>query len=269
MTVVERDVEVPPELRSWFDAIRIATVDHGELTVVDEPDHATTLVLRMVPGLRGELVVMGPRTRAGYHDGLPGPACVRARITTGKVRQVLGRPARELVDQVVPLTAFWGDAADRLAGEFAGLRPGVAGKQLADRLGGELPSIVRADPNRGRLVPAAVAMLTASDGTGVRGVAEAARHLHISERQLRNVFLDDVGLAPKQFTRIARVRKVLSHAPARPLAELAAEAGYYDQAHLTGEFRRLMGVSPAAFRRGQRPSVATCGPRNPHRHGGG
>ncbi|NUU21634.1 MAG: AraC family transcriptional regulator, partial [Streptomycetaceae bacterium] len=45
---------------------------------------------------------------------------------------------------------------------------------------------------------------------------------------------------------------------ARPLADLATDVGYNDQAHLTGEFRRLMGVPPAAFRRGERPTATAC-----------
>jgi hypothetical protein len=65
-------------------------------------------------------------------------------------------------------------------------------------------------------------------------------------------FDEAVGVSPRHFradrpgTRRTR--------PARPgrggagrLAELADGAGYYDQSHLTAEFRRLMGVPPGAF----------------------
>jgi AraC-like DNA-binding protein len=38
-----------------------------------------------------------------------------------------------------------------------------------------------------------------------------------------------------------------------PWAELAAHCGYYDQAHLSNDFRRFAGVSPAAYLRLQQP----------------
>jgi AraC-like DNA-binding protein len=40
----------------------------------------------------------------------------------------------------------------------------------------------------------------------------------------------------------------LRAAPSLPLAELAAEAGYADQAHLTHETRALSGLSPGRLR---------------------
>ena len=39
---------------------------------------------------------------------------------------------------------------------------------------------------------------------------------------------------------------------------VAAEVGYYDQAHLTTEFRALMGVAPGAFVNGKLPSATRC-----------
>lgn len=90
-----------------------------------------------------------------------------------------------------------------------------------------------------------------------RRVSEVAAALNLSERHLRTVFADATGLSPTQFTRIRRVRFVLEHLD-RPLGELAAHAGYYDQAHLTTEFRRVMGVPPGAFAAGHRPAAEPC-----------
>jgi AraC-like DNA-binding protein len=54
------------------------------------------------------------------------------------------------------------------------------------------------------------------------------------------------------------MQHVLAGAGQQSLTQLAAEAGYYDQSHMTAEFRRMMGVSPGAFVAGQLPVAAPC-----------
>jgi methylphosphotriester-DNA--protein-cysteine methyltransferase len=77
----------------------------------------------------------------------------------------------------------------------------------------------------------------------------------VSERYLRRVFTQGVGISPKHFARISRVRKVLG----RPgsWSAVAAEAGDFDQSHLVAEFRSIMRVTPGAFEAGRVP-VTTC-----------
>ncbi len=89
--------------------------------------------------------------------------------------------------------------------------------------------------------------------------AEAARRLHVSERQLRTLFADGTGLSPKHFARIDRVRNVLAVGCGRRWADVAAATGYYDQSHMTAAFRHLVGVPPAAFVAGRRPVARRCG----------
>ncbi|MFD7734327.1 hypothetical protein ACFV6F_28610, partial [Kitasatospora phosalacinea] len=74
---------VPPALLRWISGIDVATAAVGAAAEtadaasggapvavpVDEPDHATTLLLRTD---RRELVLVGPRTRAAYHLAPPG-----------------------------------------------------------------------------------------------------------------------------------------------------------------------------------------------------
>ena len=53
------------------------------------------------------------------------------------------------------------------------------------------------------------------------------------------------------------VRTVLA-ADAGRWSDIAATAGYYDQSHMTAEFRHFMGVPPAAFTAGRRPAATPC-----------
>ncbi len=67
-------------------------------------------------------------------------------------------------------------------------------------------------------------------------------------RQIERRFLQQFGLTPKAYQRLARMALLLARfgqAPATtPLAGLAAELGYADQAHLSREHKRLIGVPP-------------------------
>jgi AraC-like DNA-binding protein len=66
---------------------------------------------------------------------------------------------------------------------------------------------------------------------------------------------DAVGYGPKTLARILRFRRLQALAPA-PLAELALDAGYADQAHMTAEVTRLAGVPPVRFLKDRGPGAA-------------
>ena len=134
------------------------------------------------------------------------------------------------------------------------LRPGRAAMLLGRPLSGLVDREVRLD--RPLSVPvdragpsadpveAAAALL--AEGLPVHAVA---RRLHLSERHLRTLFTRGTGLTPTAFVRIDRVRSVLGG---------AGHPGYYDQSHLIGEFRRVMGVPPGAYAKGHRPATTAC-----------
>lgn len=89
-------------------------------------------------------------------------------------------------------------------------------------------------------------------GTVVPSVAELAKRVGWSERRLRDVFRCEVGLTPKQFARVERFQRVLREVEQGQMvdwAELALAHGYYDQAHLIGEFRACSGLTPTAYQR--------------------
>jgi AraC-like DNA-binding protein len=244
---VKDERPVWPVLREWIAQISVEWLDAPQL-VLDEPDHATTLVLRTLPGKATELVVMGPRTRPLHYTGRPGPSCVKVRLQPGQARLLLGRSVRDLADQVVPLREISGEPGQRLARDWADPR------QFAEALVAGAPPHRGSDRSRSQLVRSAAGLLATTD------IRTSAQRLHVSERHLRNLFADGVGVAPKRFARIQRVRTVLAHAERRPLSELAAEAGYYDHSHMTSEFRAIMGVPPSAFLRGELPATTGCGP---------
>jgi AraC-like DNA-binding protein len=82
-------------------------------------------------------------------------------------------------------------------------------------------------------------------------VTALAAEVNLSERQFGRVFRGIVGLSPKQFSRIARLERVLYtpdyNAHGLTLAQLAARYGYHDASHLVHEFQALVGVSPTDY----------------------
>jgi AraC-like DNA-binding protein len=84
-------------------------------------------------------------------------------------------------------------------------------------------------------------------------LAAAAAELDASETQLARAFRDVYGIAPYAYVigrrlDVARDRILAG----RPLADVAAEVGFFDQAHLTRRFRRFLGTTPGRFAGGAR-----------------
>ncbi|WP_315898568.1 AraC family transcriptional regulator [Vannielia litorea] len=85
------------------------------------------------------------------------------------------------------------------------------------------------------------------EGTEGRApIARIADHLGMTRRTLARQFRP-FGLSPKAAARVARFTAASARAGTASWAEIAADAGYADQAHLTREFRALSGMTPQHF----------------------
>jgi AraC-like DNA-binding protein len=72
----------------------------------------------------------------------------------------------------------------------------------------------------------------------------------LGRRQLERRFRDAVGLSPRLFANVLRLRSVFDALEANPAAgwtDAALVAGYFDQSHLIRDFRRFVGCTPAQF----------------------
>jgi len=257
--LTEERLTLPEVLRPWFLDAAFTSVD-GELRepFAHIPDPATKLVVRVEENGRRDVLVVGPRTRASYHASKRLASCVQLRLGPGAARRLLGVAAVDLVSRVVPLVELPGTLTGRLADELLPLGAEQVVPHLADILPARLSP---ADLSRTELLRAAVEAMSTDAGRLPPGVRELADRLAVSERQLRNLFADGVGVSPKHYARIARVRHVLTRArslPETPWAQLAAATGYYDQSHMTADFRTLMGVPPTSFFSGRLPAAKPC-----------
>ncbi|WP_028922782.1 helix-turn-helix transcriptional regulator [Pseudonocardia acaciae] len=134
---------------------------------------------------------------------------------------------------------------------------GVDALEVEARLCGVLATLVRrhavpGPDGQARPVGAVAHRVMARLGDQVvdpPSLAEIAAGLGLSRYQLVRAFRAEVGMPPYAWLaqhRVARARGLLERG-ARP-SELAAAVGFADQAHLTRWFRRVLGVTPGAFR---------------------
>lgn len=122
------------------------------------------------------------------------------------------------------------------------------------------------------LLGGALAWLQQRRGQG--SIAELAEALSMSQRRLQRLFRGHLGLSPKQYARMLRVahgRALIKRAAGSgALAEVAHDAGYFDQAHFIHDFTAVTGLTPGAYRRhvrqreGERGTVAPLAITQPY-----
>ncbi|MFY4717154.1 helix-turn-helix domain-containing protein [Streptomyces sp. LaBMicrA B280] len=249
----------PESLRPWFAGVRgFFAAGRPEETFVHLPAAATKVVLRVRADGRRDVLAVGPRVRASYHASKQGLSCVELWLAPGAVRPLLGVAATELVGRAIPLPALPGAAAPRLAAALHRLDPRDPLPELIETLPTSLPAV---DPARTALLRAGVDALSVHPDRTPARVREVAGELAVSERKLRNLFADGVGVSPKHYARIDRVRTIVTRATTTPWSQLAAATGYYDQSHMTTDFRTLMGVPPRSYFTDRLPARSPCGAR--------
>lgn len=86
----------------------------------------------------------------------------------------------------------------------------------------------------------------------INSVEELCRRHGLQLRAIQRLFNRYIGINPKwviQRYRLHEAAEQLARVPANQ-AKLAAELGYADQAHFVRDFKRVVGISPAAYARG-------------------
>jgi len=232
----------PPALARYVECLWIHRIAAGDVPYHQPvlPDGCIDVVATCE-----RVMLAGPATRSTTLRLLPNTLTVGVRFRTGAAPALVGVSAAEFRDQDVPLDELWGRAGARIAARAAETsdcpsRLGIIVDGLVGRLG------------RARVVdPVGVGIAPLLAEHPGRPVAQLAHDVGLSERQLRRRVEEAVGYSPRTLGRILRFQRFLRAArasgPGRSLAQLAAAAGYADQAHLTRESRELGGLPPDAL----------------------
>lgn len=82
----------------------------------------------------------------------------------------------------------------------------------------------------------------------------------ISIRHFRRIFKNVIGVPPKYFCKVIQLNTVfelLKSGSSEKIHHLALDCGYYDQAHFTRDFYKLMGDTPQNFLQGKHAYLQT------------
>lgn len=213
---------------------------------VSIPHPESHLVVRFGPSIPNQLDVyaFGAQERARRKRIGAGHRIVMARLHLGAHERVLGVPASAIAGRYVELRELWGGEATRLlCAQLAAARTTLAAAQVLERAIAERS----ASASQGHRAPPLALALEAATRLGSGNVNEVADDLGVSERHLRRVFRESVGVSPKAFAKLTRFHRALRAARKHPhagWASIASAAGYYDQAHLIADFRAIAGATP-------------------------
>lgn len=213
------------------------------------PDGGVSLIFRGY-GDKADLHVLGPSRSVRYKAASDYSAFIRVSFFPGGALPFFGVPLSELTDQVIALESLWGHQAVTLCDAVA---TAPADRVRIQRLERALLRHFRPNATQDSAVQRAACLLRDPH----QPISAVARNTGVTERSFRRKFLADIGLSPKRYARIMRFRysiqQVSTDSPG--WADIAASCGYFDQAHLSSEFRDLTGLTPVQFARGDRPKA--------------
>jgi transcriptional regulator GlxA family with amidase domain len=171
------------------------------------------------------------------------------RFKPGGLRPFIDQPLSRLADRTMPvddvLKTATSEAEQRVLSQDSDESMVAAAESM---LIATLPS---ADP-RASLAERAVSAAAAVDGP--TSVGALAAQLCIEERSLQRLFSNYVGVSPKWVIQRFRLQEAtwrLAKSDAVDLSALADQLGFFDQAHFTRNFTRLVGKSPLEYWKSQ------------------
>jgi AraC-like DNA-binding protein len=162
-----------------------------------------------------------------------------------------GAPVSRLVNRSLPATDLFGDRADGLENDVLAAPDMATMAAIAERLLLAFrPATPTPDIERVNALVAGIA-----DDRSLTSVEQLAERSKLSRRALQRLFQHYVGVGPKWVISRYRLHEAVAQLQAGTsvaLPQLALELGYFDQAHFIRDFRKLVGRSPADYRRDER-----------------
>ena len=229
----------------WIQQARASPVERTWRIVPDANPHLLFVLSREDSRIRARCFLVGPRSRFADVVMAGRILACGARLRPGALPLLTQFPASDFTDRSVRVEDVFGARGKALIEQLDELRspiPVIA--RISDFLNHKW-----AGQNRLAHLPF---------GRYAR-VGDMAGQTGLPVRTLRSRLMQHVGLSPKRVIRIERLHRALMGSRGRSIAwaEIAASSGFADQAHMTREFRDLLGESPTAWSRRARLPICS------------
>ena len=181
---------------------------------------------------------------ASYVSEMPADEPAMAvHFRPGGAYPFFGIPLSDLENAHIGLDQAWGRAGVELHERLIGA------PTMATRFG-ILQNFLLSRPwSSARRHPGVAAALAAIEHNPSVRIADIRDLVGVSTKRLIALFRAEVGLSPKAYARIRRFQAALRlvGTGSVPGARVAADVGYFDQAHLVREFRSFTGMTPTQY----------------------
>jgi AraC-like DNA-binding protein len=205
-----------------------------------DPDN--TDICHRTPGS----VVIGAHSRYFVLDTSEQSNVIGIHFKPGGAFPFLKPPVGEFRDMHVALDAVWG------AGGVAALREQLLQAPTPEDKFAVLESTLLSRISHYPEPHAAVAhAVKCFDGAPqVQTITSLTERIGLSPKRFIQLFTEQVGLTPKLYCRVQRFQRVVQSVWQQrqvDWAGVAADCGYYDQAHFIRDFRAFSGLNPSAY----------------------
>jgi AraC-like DNA-binding protein len=205
------------------------------------PDACATLSIESGHSKALECFFVGPRQTPAERVPATGQTLFGVRLKPGVTFVFAGVPVHTLVERRIRLAALLPEVGSRLEKCLAGARTVDEGIDVLEGFLIQRLSDVQIDSR------VQVALKRIEECSGQIRIGQLARDCQVSLRHLNRLLRNWVGFSPKRLARIMRFQALLQHMETSPSdcsARVAAELGYFDQAHLANEVALFAGTSP-------------------------
>jgi AraC-like DNA-binding protein len=205
-------------------------------------------------GFYGTAVFSGARSNCFTIDCNQQERVVGVQFAAGGAFPFFRMPMSELEDASFDMSDLWGADAGWVRERVLSAQ---TPRPMLEELAACLEERLRVSGSRHKgsvsenLHPAVVYMAGELDICDAPGrVHRVTEKIGMSQRRVAQLFHEQVGVSPKTFHRVRRFQHTLARlrgVQRADWADLAVACGYYDQAHLSRDFRQIAGMTPSAY----------------------
>jgi len=213
--------------------------------------------------------ITGSHTASYVSNIAAGEPVMAIHFRPGGAFPFLGIPLGDIEDRYIGIDEVWGSDGRDLHERLIETRSAEARFALLEEFLLSRPWL-SADRQ-----PAVIAAMVAIENNPSIRMADIHDQVGMSTTRLIGLFRAEVGLSPKAYARVRRLQAALRLLGAGPVggADVAAEVGYFDQAHFVRDFESFTGMTPTQYSRQRillpshvpverpkftRPPVAVC-----------